>query len=153
MRITADMYTYTAGATGLDAAMPPWVQEGGLEAWIARLKDPAIRARVIAEMRTPRKRLGESAAASPAAPDKVLLVGSRTRSSSRSPARRSPRSRKMRGKSPEETAIDLVIEDGTPRRHVVYFLMSEDNVRREAGLPWMSFGSDDGARRRPKACS
>ena len=79
-RITADMYTYTAGATGLDAAMPPWVQAGGLEAWIKRLKDPAVRARLVKEMRTPVERLGESAAARRAAPTRCCWSRSRTRS-------------------------------------------------------------------------
>ena len=78
LRITADMYTYTAGATGLDAAMPPWVQEGGLEAWVERLKDPATRARVCAEMRTPDRRLGEPRCWSPASPTRCCWSASRT---------------------------------------------------------------------------
>lgn len=139
IRITADMYTYTAGQTGLDAAMPPWVRDGGLEAWIARLRDPAIRNRVIAEMRNPRpewENLYLSAGAGG-----TLLLGFKN-----------PALRPLIGKtladvaaarkvSPEEAAIDLVIEDGTEVR-VAYFLMSEDNVRRQIGLPWVSFGSD-----------
>ncbi|HEY5103337.1 MAG TPA: D-aminoacylase [Steroidobacteraceae bacterium] len=141
-RITADMYTYTAGATGLDAAMPPWVQDGGLEAWITHLKDPAVRAKVIAEMRDPHAKW-ENLYASAGAKGMLLL------------AFKNPQLKPLTGKtlaevaqmrhvSPEDAAIDLVIEDGT-RVGVAYFLMSEDNVRRETALPWVSFGSDEAA--------
>jgi N-acyl-D-amino-acid deacylase len=139
VRISADMYTYTAGQTGLDASMPPWVRGGGLEKWIARLRDPAIRARVIAEMRDPNppwENLYLRASAKG-----TLLLGFK-----------SPALRPLIGKtlaevaaarkvSPEDAAIDLVIEDGTEVR-VAYFLMSEDNVKREIALPWVSLGSD-----------
>lgn len=142
LRITANMYTYTAGSTGLDAAMPPWVQAGGREAWIKRLKDPQIRREVIAEMRSDSpvfENLYRFAGA-----EGTLLVGFQN-----------PRLKPLTGKtlaqvaaerkvSPEDAAIDLVIEDGS-RVQVVYFLMSEDNVRRQVALPWMSFGSDAGA--------
>lgn len=141
-RITADMYTYTAGSTGLDAAMPPWVQAGGREAWIARLKDPANRARVIAEMRdaaAPYENLYRHAGA-----EGTLLVGFRNPALKHLTGRTLASVAAERGVSPEDAAIDLVIEDGT-RVQVVYFLMSEDNVRRQTMLPWMSFGSDAGA--------
>jgi N-acyl-D-amino-acid deacylase len=141
-RITADMYTYTAGSTGLDAAMPPWVQAGGREAWIARLKDPAIRARVIAEMRDPKatwENLYRHAGA-----EGTLLVGFKNPALKPLTGKTLAEVARMRGVSPEDAAIDLVIEDGT-RVQVVYFLMSEDNVRREVAIPWMSFGSDAGA--------
>lgn len=141
-RITADMYTYTAGSTGLDAAMPPWVQAGGREAWIKRLKDPAIRARVIAEMRDPKapyENLYRHAGA-----EGTLLVGFKNPDLKPLTGKTLAEVAKMRGVSPEDAAIDLVIEDGT-RVQVVYFLMSEDNVRREVAIPWMSFGSDAGA--------
>lgn len=141
-RITADMYTYTAGATGLDAAMPPWVQDGGLEAWIAHLKNPAIRARVIADMRDPHAKW-ENLYASAGAQGMLLLAF-------KNPALKPLTGKtlaevaRMRGVSPEDAAIDLVIEDGA-RVGVAYFLMSEDNVRRETALPWVSFGSDEAA--------
>ena len=138
-RITADMYNYTAGSTGLDAAMPPWVQAGGREAWIARLKDPATRARVIAEMRDPAapyENLYRHAGA-----EGTLLVGFKTAALKPLTGRTLASVAAERGVSPEDAAIDLVIEDGT-RVQVVYFLMSEDNVRRQTALPWMSFGSD-----------
>ncbi|MGN6288477.1 MAG: N-acyl-D-amino-acid deacylase family protein [Sphingopyxis terrae] len=138
-RITADMYTYTAGATGLDAAMPTWVQAGGLEAWIERLKDPAIRARVAAEMKKPGndwENLYIGAGA-----DKMILTGFKNDALKPLTGKTLAEVAAMRGKSPEETAMDLVVEDGS-RVGTVYFLMSEDNVRRQVQLPWMSFGSD-----------
>jgi N-acyl-D-amino-acid deacylase len=141
VRISANMYTYTAGATGLDAAMPSWVQDGGLEAWIARLKDPAIRPKVIAEMRTLHPASWENLYAAAGAEGTLLLAF-------KNPALKPLTGKTLaavareRGVSPEDAAIDLVIEDGT-RVGVAYFLMSEDNVRREVALPWVSFGSDE----------
>lgn len=139
LRITTDMYTYTAGATGLDAAMPTWVQAGGLEEWIKRLKDPAIRARVAEEMKKPGsdwENLYFGAGA-----DKMILSGFKNEALKPLTGKTLAEVAKMRGKSPEETAMDLVVEDGS-RVGTVYFLMSEDNVRRQIRLPWMSFGSD-----------
>ncbi|HKX88370.1 MAG TPA: D-aminoacylase [Sphingopyxis sp.] len=139
LRITTDMYTYTAGATGLDAAMPTWVQAGGLEEWIKRLKDPAIRARVVAEMKQPGsdwENLYFGAGA-----DKMILSGFKNDALKPLTGKTLAEVAAMRGKSPEETAMDLVVEDGS-RVGTVYFLMSEDNVRRQIRLPWMSFGSD-----------
>ncbi|WP_411340006.1 D-aminoacylase [Sphingopyxis sp. J-6] len=138
-RITADMYTYTAGATGLDAAMPTWVQAGGLEKWIERLKDPATRKRVAAEMQKPGndwENLYFGAGA-----DKMILSGFKNDALKPLTGKTLAEVARMRGKSPEETAMDLVVEDGS-RVGTVYFLMSEDNVRAQIKLPWMSFGSD-----------
>jgi len=140
LHVTTDMYTYTAGATGLDASMPTWVQDGGLEAWVQRLKDPKIRARVIAEMRAPGKDWENLFLAAGTA-DNILLIGFKTEKLKPLTGKRLSEVAKMRGTSPEETAIDLVIEDGT-RVDTVYFLMSEDNVRKQIKLPYMSFGSD-----------
>jgi len=139
LRITADMYTYTAGATGLDAAMPPWVQEGGLEAWIARLKDPAIRERVKREMKTPTDKwenlfLG-------AGPEGTLLAGFKNEALKPLTGKTLAEVAVLRGRSPEETAMDLVIEDHS-RVGTIYFLMSEENVAQQIKLPWVSFGSD-----------
>jgi N-acyl-D-amino-acid deacylase len=142
LEITADMYTYTAGSTGLDAAMPPWVQEGGYKAWAARLKDPKIRARVNAEMLTPTDAWENMLLASGA--KGVLLVGFRNEGLRTLIGKTLEEVAQMRGKSPQETAMDLVIEDGS-RVQVVYFLMSEENTRRQVGLPWVSFGSDAGS--------
>jgi N-acyl-D-amino-acid deacylase len=139
VRITADMYNYTAGATGLDAAMPPWVQSGGLEEWIKHLKDPATRKRVIAEMRKSNptwENLFRSAG-----PDGVLLLGFKSEKLKPLMGKTIGQVAKERGVSPEDAAIDLVIEDGS-RVEVAYFLMSEDNIKRQIALPWVMFNSD-----------
>ncbi len=141
-RITADMYTYTAGATGLDAAMPPWVQDGGLEAWIQHLKDPATRARVIADMKDPAPAWENLALR--AGPEGTLLLAFKNPALKPLTGRTLASVAAERHASPQDTAIDLVIEDGT-RVGVAYFLMSEENVRRETALPWVSFGSDEAA--------
>ena len=141
LHITADMYTYTAGATGLDASMPPWVQEGGYEAWVQRLKDPAVRKRVIDEMRKPTDKWENLLLAS-GSPDRVLLVGFKNDALKPLTGKTLAEISKIRGESPEDTAIDLVIEDGS-RVGTIYFVMNEDNVRRELKLPWVSFGADE----------
>ncbi len=143
LRVTADMYTYTAGATGLDAAMPPWVQEGGYNEWARRLKDPATRERVRREMSTPTDRW-ESLYLAAGSPEKVLLVGFKNDKLKPLTGKTLAEVARLRGKSPEETAMDLVVEDGS-RVDTVYFLMSEENVRKEIKLPWVSFGSDAGS--------
>ena len=141
--ITADMYTYTAGATGLDASMPPWVQEGGYAAWAKRLRDPAIRARVKHEMDTPNGGW-ENLFLDTGSPERVLLVGFKADSLKQYTGKTLGEVARLRGTSPEETAMDLVIRDGS-RVGTVYFLMSEKNVSRQLALPWVSFGSDEGA--------
>jgi N-acyl-D-amino-acid deacylase len=143
LQITADMYTYTAGATGLDAAMPPWVQEGGYDAWANRLRDPATRRRVIQEMRTPTDEW-ENLMLLAGDPSRVLLVGFKADSLKHLTGMSLAAVAEARGMSPEDAAIDLVIKDGS-RVGTVYFLMSEDNVRRQIQLPWMAFDSDAGA--------
>jgi len=143
VRITADMYTYTAAATGLDVAMPPWVQSGGIEQWIARLKDPATRIRVAAEMRDPHPADWENTYAAAGA-DKTLLLAFKNPALKPLTGKTLAEVARLRGKGPEETAMDLVIEDGS-RVAVAYFLMNEDNLRKEVALPWMSFGSDEAA--------
>lgn len=143
MKITADMYTYTAGATGLDASMPPWVQEGGLMEWIRRLKDAAIRKRVIQEMRTPTTKW-ENLLLSAGSATNVLLVGFRQDSLKYLTSRTLAEVAAIRHRSAEETAMDLVVDDDS-RVGTIYFLMSEDNVKREIALPWVSFGSDEGS--------
>ena len=143
LKITTDMYTYTAGATGLDASMPPWVQEGGLEQWIQRLKDPQIRKRVIEEMQTDTDEW-ENLMRAAESPDKLILVGFKNDSLKYLTGKTLTEVAKIKGKSPEETAIDLVIQDGS-RVVTVYFLMDEENVKRQIQLPYMSFGSDAGS--------
>ena len=139
LEITADMYTYTAGSTGLDAAMPPWVQEGGYKAWAKRLEEPKIRERVRREMTTPSDAWENLMAA--AGGEGTLLVGFKNEALRMYAGKTLGAVAKLRGKSIQDTAMDLVVEDGS-RVQVVYFLMSEDNVKRQIKLPWVSFGSD-----------
>ncbi|MCL7957202.1 MAG: D-aminoacylase [marine benthic group bacterium] len=143
LEITADMYTYTAGATGLDASMPPWVQEGGYDAWAERLADPVIRARVAEEMRTPTDEWENFFVAS-GSPDKILLVGFSADSLKPLTGRTLAEVAEMRGTSPAETAMDLVIQNGADVG-TVYFLMSEENVRKKVAIPWVAFDSDEAA--------
>lgn len=143
VRITADMYLYTAGATGLDAAMPPWVQDGGLEAWVARLKDPVARARVKADMDVPHPPDWENFFAG-AGPEGMVLLGFKNPKLKPLTGKTLAQVARERGTSPEETAMDLVAEDGS-RVGTAYFLMTEANIRKGVKLPWMSFGSDAAA--------
>jgi N-acyl-D-amino-acid deacylase len=139
LKITADMYTYPAGATGLDASMPPWVQAGGLEEWRKRLQDPAIRQRVKAEMQS--SATYDNLFAAAASPDKILLVGFKSDKLKPLTGKTLGEVARLRHTSPEDTAMDLVIEDDS-RVETVYFLMSEDNIRKQIVLPWVSFASD-----------
>ena len=143
LRITANMYTYTAGATGLDAAMPPWVQAGGHRTWVNRLKNPRIRRRVVREMSTPTDEW-ENLYLLAGSPENVLLVGFKNKNLRHLTGKTLAQVAGMKRKSPEETAIDLVIEDNS-RVSTIYFLMSEDNVKKQIGLPWVSFCSDAGS--------
>jgi len=143
LRVTANMYNYTAGATGLDAAMPPWVQAGGHRAWVTRLKNLAIRRRVLREMSTPTDEW-ENLYLLAGSPENVLLVGFKNESLRHLTGKTLAQVAMLRGKSPEETAIDLVIEDDS-RVSTIYFLMSEDNVKKQIELPWVSFCSDAGS--------
>jgi N-acyl-D-amino-acid deacylase len=139
LRITADMYNYTAGSTGLDAAMPPWVQEGGYDAWAERLGAPGVRVRVAAEMVAQQddwENLMQGATS-----EGTLLVGFQNPDLRDYIGRTLAEVSEERGTSAQETAMDLVLEDGS-RVQVVYFLMSEENVKKQIALPWMSFDSD-----------
>ena len=140
LSITADIYTYVAGATGLNAAMPPWVQEGGYNAWVERLKNPVIRRRLKREMSTPTDDWENLYLAAGSA-DKVLLVGFKNDALKPLTGKTLAEVARMRGKSPEETAMDLVIEDGS-RVDTVYFIMAEDNIGKKIARPWVSLGSD-----------
>ena len=143
LRITADMYTYTAGATGLNAAMPPWVQEGGFDRWRDRLRDPKIRKRVQREMKAETDEW-ENLLLLAGSPERVLLVGFKNPQLKHLTGKTLDEVAQQRGTSPEETAMNLVVEDGS-RVDTVYFLMSEDNIKQKIALPWVSFGSDAGA--------
>jgi len=142
-RITADMYTYPASSTGFDAAMPTWVQAGGVEAWIGRLKDPATRAKVLAEMRQDHPKDWENSYRQ-AGPEGTLLVGFKSAALKPLTGKTLAEVAKERGTSPEDTIIDLIIADGS-RIQVVYSSMSEANVTKQMKLPWVSFGSDASA--------
>jgi N-acyl-D-amino-acid deacylase len=139
LEISADMYTYTAGSTGLDASMPPWVQEGGYKEWARRLQDPKVRERLRREMTTPSDSW-ENLLLS-AGGEGALLVGFKNEALRGYAGKTLADVARERGKSIQETAMDLVVEDGS-RVQVVYFLMAEDNVKKQIRLPWVSFGSD-----------
>lgn len=143
LNITTDMYTYPAGATGLDASMPPWVQEGGYKKWVERLKNPEIRNKVINEMKSPADQW-ENLYFSAGSPDNILLIGFRQDSLKYLTGKTLSEVSRIRNLSPEETAISLVIDDGS-RVGTVYFLMSEENIKKQIKFPWMSFGSDAGS--------
>ena len=140
LKVSADMYTYPAGATGLDAMMPPWVQEGGFKKWKERLQDPSIRKRLVSEMVMPTDEW-ENLYLLAGAADRVLLVGFKNDALKPLTGKTLAEVAHMRSKSPEETAIELVIEDDS-RVDTVYFLMSEDNIRKQIALPWVAFDSD-----------
>jgi len=135
LKITADIYTYNASSTGLTGVIPTWVQEGGHRAWIERMKDPKVRPRLLDDIR---KELSEQP------PEGILMVGFKTLGMSKKYlAKTVAEAAKMRGQSPEEAIIDMVIEDDN-RIQCIYFSMSEENIRKKIQLPWVSFCSDAG---------
>lgn len=138
--ITADMYTYTAGATGLDASMPPWVQEGGYEAWAERLKDPEIRAQLITEIKSDAQEWENLYYAAGGA-ENLLLIGFKNEDLKYLTGKTLAEVAEMRETSPEETMMDLVIEDGS-RVGTAYFLMSEENIKKQLAKPWVAIDSD-----------
>ena len=140
LHITADTYTYPAGSTGLDSTMPPWVEDGGFDACLRRLKDPATRTRIAAEMRVSSSDW-ENMFLEPGSPDKILLVGFKSEKLKPLTGKNLAEIAKMRGKSPEETVMDLIVEDESPIA-TIYFTQSEEHVRRKVALPWCSFCSD-----------
>ena len=143
LTITADMYAYPASSTGLDAAMPLWVQEGGTEKWIERLQDPRIRARVADAIKNPSKEF-VSGIYNAGGADGVLLLGFRNPELRKYIGMTLADVARERGTTPEHTAMDLVIEDNS-RVQVAYFSMSEENLAKKIQQPWVSFGSDGGA--------
>ena len=140
LKITADMYTYTAGATGLDAAMPPWVLDGGYDEAYKRLADPAIRKKIAQAVRTPSADW-ENLYLSAGSPDRLLLVEFKSEALKPLTGKTLEQVAKSRGEDPVETIMNLVLEDRS-RVGTVYFMMSEDNIRKQIRLPWVSFGSD-----------
>ena len=143
LKITADMYTYTAGATGLTASMPPWVLDGGYPALYARLADPETRRRIAAEIRTPSDKW-ENLYLSAGSPEQILLVDFRSEALRKYIGRTLAEVARERGEDPVETIMNLILEDRS-RIGTVYFMMSEENIRKQLKYPWVSFGSDAGS--------
>ncbi len=141
LAITADMYHYTAGATGLDATMPRWVQEGGHSAWVARLKDPVIRARVLREMNTPSDEW-ENMYLGVGTPDNILFLAFKNDALKPYTGQTLAQVAALRGRPADETILDLVVEDDS-RVGTAFFMMSEDNIRQQVALPWVSVDSDE----------
>ncbi len=140
LQITADVYTYPAGSTGLNATVPPWVQEGGFEASLERMRDPALRERIAREMLEESDEW-ENLYLGAGSPDNILLVGFKSDALKPLMGKTVAEVAEMRGTSPQETIMDLIVEDGS-RVGTVYFTQSEDVVRRVVALPWVSFNSD-----------
>ncbi len=141
LKITADMYTYTAAGTGLDACLPPWTEDGGYPALFKRLRDPATREKIAAEVRTPTDKW-ENLYLAAGSPDRILLSGFKSEKLKPLTGKSLADVAKMRGKDPVETAMDLISEDES-RVDTIYFLMSEENVKKQIVKPWVSFGSDE----------
>jgi N-acyl-D-amino-acid deacylase len=137
---TTEIYTYPAGATGLNATMPPWVQEGGFEASLGRMADPALRRRIVREMNE-ESESWENMFHGAGSPDNILLVGFKSEELKPLTGKTLAEVAEMRGTPPEETIMDLILEDRS-RIGTVYFSQSEDVVRRAIALPWVSFCSD-----------
>jgi len=141
LNIRANMYTYTAGGTGLDACFPPWTENGGYPALFKRLRDPATREKIKAEVKIDSDKW-ENLYLSAGSPDRIILVGFKSEKLKPLTGKTLAEVAKMRGKDPIDTAMDLVAEDES-RIGAVYFMMSEENVKKELQKPWISFGSDE----------
>lgn len=141
LKITADMYTYPAAGTGLDACLPPWTEDGGYPALFKRLRDPATREKIAAEVRTPTDKW-ENLYLAAGSPDRILLCGFKSEKLKPLTGKSLAEVAKLRGKDPVEAIMDLISEDES-RIDTIYFLMSEENIRKEVAKPWVSFGSDE----------
>jgi len=136
LKITADIYTYNASSTGLTGVIPTWVQEGGHRAWINRMKELDVREKLFKDIR---RELSEQP------PEGILMVGFKTTEMSKKYLGKTvAEAAEMRGQSPEEAIVDMIIEDDN-RIQCIYFSMSEENIRKKIQLPWVSFCSDAGA--------
>jgi N-acyl-D-amino-acid deacylase len=141
LKITADMYTYPASSTGLTGVIPTWVQEGGHDAWMKRMKEPKPRKRLLEDIR---KELVQQP------PEGILMVGFNTQSvAEKYQGKTIAEAAKMRNQTPEETIVDLILEDDS-RIQCIYFSMSEENIEKKVQLPWVSFCSDAGSYSDPK---
>lgn len=143
VQLTADMYTYAAAGTGLSSVIPPWAHEGGHRALVDRLRDPAARARIAAEMVAPSESW-ENLYVGAGSPDNILLAGFKQEALKPLAGKTLAEVAAARGASPPETAMDLIVEDDS-RIFTIYSSMDEANVRRAVALPWVSFGSDAGS--------
>jgi len=141
LKITADMYSYTAGGTGLDASLPPWTEDGGYPALFKRLRDPATREKIKAQVNTPTDEW-ENMYLAAGGPGHILLVGFKSDKLKPLTGKTLAEAAKMRGKDPIDTAMDLIAEDES-RIGTIYFIISEENIRKELSKPWISFGSDE----------
>ena len=141
LKIRANMYTYTAAGTGLDACLPPWTEDGGYPALFKRLRDPATRKKIAAEVQVDSD-AWENLYLAAGSPDKILLVGFKSEKLKPLTGKSLAEVAKMRGKDPIETIMDLISEDES-RIGTIYFVMSEENVKKELSKPWISFGSDE----------
>ncbi|MCA1658941.1 MAG: D-aminoacylase [Verrucomicrobiaceae bacterium] len=141
LKITANMYLYPAGGTGLDASLPPWTLDGGYEALWKRLEDPATRKKIAEEVRTPSD-AWENFFLAAGSPDRILLVGFKSEKLKPLTGKSLADVAKTRGTDPVETIMDLLLEDRS-RIDTLYFLMSEANIKKEIAKPWVSFGSDE----------
>lgn len=141
LKITANMYLYPAGGTGLDASLPPWTLDGGYDALWKRLEDPAIRKKIAAEVRTPSD-AWENFFLAAGSPERILLVGFKTEKLKPLTGKSLAEVAKTRKTDPVETIMDLLLEDRS-WIETIYFLMSEANIRKEIAKPWVSFGSDE----------
>ncbi|HUP10844.1 MAG TPA: amidohydrolase family protein, partial [Niastella sp.] len=143
VNITANMYNYVAGGTGLTACLPPALQDGGFGKMRTRLQDPAIRQQTVRDMNTPTTGW-ENFYVAAGAPDRILLVGFRQDSLKRYTGKSLADIARIRNKQPDETVLDLILQDSS-RIESIYFLMDEANIKKQQQLPWMSFGSDEGS--------
>jgi N-acyl-D-amino-acid deacylase len=141
LKITADMYTYTAAGTGLDACLPPWTEDGGYPALFKRLRDPAMREKIATAVKTPTDEW-ENLYLAAGSPEKILLVGFKSEKLKPLTGKSLAEVAKIRRKDPIETIMDLIAEDES-RIDTIYFLMAEENVKKELAKPWISFGSDE----------
>jgi N-acyl-D-amino-acid deacylase len=141
LKITADMYTYPAGATGLDASIPPWALSGGYEALYKRIQDLATRQKMITAINTPTNEW-ENLFLAAGSPARVLLVGFKSDKLKPLTGKTLAEVAAMRGKEPAETILDLMLEDQS-RVGTIYFLMSEENISKQLRQPWVSLGSDE----------
>src|SRR5213079_1714819 len=139
--VRADMYTYTAAGTGLDACLPPWTEDGGYPALFKRLRDPATREKIKAQVQTPSDEW-ENMYLAAGGPEHILLSQFKSDKLKPLTGKTLAEVAKMRGKDPIDTAMDLIVEDGS-RIGTIYFMISEENVKKELGKPWISFGSDE----------